>query len=112
LQGSIAKGPYGLLSVYRSTDDGLAWENTWRATPDTVLQAALGSPVATGADTLLVYSAATGTYESRDGGRTFRRSPRQLSGEVTWTRGGYLAKAGGGYQLSADGTTWRTFGIR
>lgn len=112
LQGSIAKGPYGLLSVYRSTDDGLTWTNTWQATPETVLQAMLGSPVVTADGTLLVYSAAEGTFESADGGRTFTKAGQQLPGEVTWTRGGYVAKVKGhAYAISADGVEWRTFEI-
>ncbi|MFI7679020.1 hypothetical protein [Actinophytocola sp. NPDC049390] len=112
LQGSIAKGPYGLLAVFRSTDGGVTWTNTWRATPKTVLQAMLGAPVATDDGRLLVYSAATGTYESGDG-RTFTRSDRRLPGEVLWTRGGYVAKRGPhAYAISTDGLTWRDFDIR
>jgi len=112
LQGSIAKGPFGLLAVFRSTDGGRTWTNTWRATPDTVLQAMLGIPVATDDGRLLVYSAATGTYESSDGGRTFAKARQQLPGEVMWTRGGYVAKrANHGYAISTDGVDWRTFEI-
>jgi RNA polymerase sigma-70 factor (ECF subfamily) len=113
LQGSIANGPIGLLAVFRSTDGGQSWTNPWRATPDTVLQAVLGGPVATADGRLLVYSAATGTYESRDDGRTFTKAARQLPGPVTWTRGGYVAEGqDGGYAISADGIDWRTFEIR
>jgi hypothetical protein len=112
LQGSIAKGPFGLLAVFRSTDGGATWTNPWRATQDTVLQAVLGSPVATADGRLLVYSATTGTHESRDGGRTFTRSGQRLPGEVQWTRGGYVAERGQhAYAVSADGIRWRDFRI-
>ncbi|GAB1512457.1 sialidase family protein [Actinophytocola sp. KF-1] len=112
LQGSIAKGPFGLLAVYRSTDGGVTWTNTWRATLATVLQAMLGSPVATDDGRLLVYSAATGTYESADGS-TFMKSLLRVPGEVQWTRGGYVAKRGPhAYAVSTDGLTWRNFEIR
>lgn len=113
VQGSIGRGPFGLLAVHRSTDGGLTWTNTWSATADTVLRATLGSPVATAGGRLLVYSAATGTYESTDGGRTFAKAARQLPGEVTWTRGGYVAKLPDtGFAISADGDEWRPFEIR
>lgn len=112
LQGSIAKGPYGLLAVFRSTDGGVTWTNTWRATPKTVLQAMLGSPVATDDGRLLVYSTTTGTHESSDG-RTFTRSELRVPGEVEWTRGGYVAKRGPhAFAVSTDGLTWRNFDIR
>ncbi len=112
VQGSIAKGPYGLLAVFRSTDGGATWTNTWRATPTTVLQAMLGSAVATDDGRLLVYSTTTGTHESTDG-RTFTRSEVTVPGEVQWTRGGYVAQRGPhAYAMSADGITWRNFEIR
>lgn len=111
LQGSIAKGPFGLLAVFRSDDGGVTWTNTWRATPTTVLQAMLGSPVATADGRLLVYTTTTGTHESRDG-RTFTGARQQVPGEVQWTRGGYVAKRGPhAYSVSRDGTTWRYFEI-
>ena len=111
MQGSIAKGPYGLLAVFRSTDGGATWTNTFRATPDTVLQAVMGTPVATSDGRLLVYSAATGTYESTDG-TTFTKAGHQLPGEVEWTRGGYVTKRGAHeYAVSADGIAWRDFRI-
>ncbi|MDQ3790805.1 MAG: glycoside hydrolase [Actinomycetota bacterium] len=112
LQGSIAKGPFGLLAVFRSTDGGVTWTNTWRATPKTVLQAMLGSAVATDDGRLLVYSATTGTHESTDG-RTFTRSEVTIPGEVQWTRGGYVAQRGPHtYAMSTDGIRWRIFEIR
>jgi photosystem II stability/assembly factor-like uncharacterized protein len=112
MQGAIAKGPFGLLAVFRSTDGGETWTSTWRATADTVLQAVLGTPVATADGRLLVYSAATGTYESRDGGRSFTKASHQLPGEVVWTRAGYVAKGDGhGYTVSRDGVEWRDFRI-
>lgn len=111
-QGSIAKGPYGLLAVFRSGDGGVTWANTWRATPKTVLQAMLGSPVATDDGRLLVYTTTTGTHESRDG-RTFTQARTQLPGAVQWTRGGYVAERGGhAYAVSRDGITWWDFDIR
>lgn len=111
LQGSIAKGPFGLLAVFRSDDGGVTWTNTWRATPKTVVQAMLGSPVATADGRLLVYTTTTGTHESRDG-RTFTRARQQVPGEVQWTRGGYVAKRGAhAYAVSRDGTNWRDFEI-
>ena len=111
LQGSIAKGPYGLLAVFRSTDGGVTWTNTWRATAKTVLQAMLGSPVATADGRLLVYTTITGTYETRDG-RRFTPSRARIPGEVRWTRGGYVAQRGAHtYAISRDGITWRDFTI-
>lgn len=110
-QGSIAKGPFGLLAVFRSDDGGVTWTNTWRATPKTILQAMLGSPVATADGRLLVYTTTTGTHESRDG-RTFTGARQQVPGEVQWTRGGYVAKRGvHAYAVSRDGISWRDFEI-
>jgi hypothetical protein len=111
MQGAIANGPFGLLAVFRSTDCGATWTNTFRATPDTVLQAMHGTPVATADGRLLVHSAATGTYESTDG-TTFTKAGHQLPGETVWTRGGYVTKRGAHeYAVSADGVEWRDFRI-
>jgi hypothetical protein len=107
-QGSIGHGPFGLLAAFRSTDGGASWSETWRATPETLLTAVAGSPLATPDGRLVLYSTTDGTYESTDG-RRFSPSDRQLPGPVTWTRAGYLAKvADDHYELSSDGLHWRT----
>ncbi|MFL6122788.1 hypothetical protein [Actinophytocola sp.] len=105
--GMIGSGPFGLLAVFRSTDGGLSWTQTWRATPDTVLKTVTGSAVATLDGRLLVYSATEGTFESTDG-RRFSRAADALPGPVAWTRAGYLAKVKDNeYDLSSNGgRTW------
>jgi hypothetical protein len=106
--GSIGVGPTGLLAIYRSTNKGVTWNSTWRATAVTVRQGVLGGTVTTADGDLLVYSTIEGTLVSGDG-RTFRRATHQLPGEVTWTRGGYLSRGSdNSFELSADGVHWRT----
>lgn len=110
--GSIGVGPFGLLAVYRSTNKGVSWTETWRGSQTNVLIAVDGSAVATNDGRLLIYSAVDGTLESRDG-RTFTRAKRQLLGPVTWTRAGYLAAGKNNrYELSSDGRKWRSFDVR
>jgi hypothetical protein len=108
--GRIGSGPFGLMAVFRSTDGGVSWTQTWRATPATLIQTVTGSAVATLDGRLLVYSATEGTFVSTDG-RQFSRSAEALPGPVTWTRGGYLAKVRDNeYDLSSDGgRSWSVF---
>ena len=110
--GHIGTGPYGLLTVYRSTDGGTSWTQTWRATPTDLLTAVAGSPVATSTGRLVLYSTTEGTVESEDGTR-FAPAARRLLGPVTWTRAGYLAEGEHNeYELSSDGLGWQAFTIR
>jgi hypothetical protein len=110
VRGAIGSGPFGLLAVFRSTDQGMSWTRTWYATPTEGLQGLAGSPIATADGRLIVYSTVDGPFESSDGGQTFTRSSLPLPGKVVWTRAGYLVlRPETGYDLSSDGLDWRTF---
>lgn len=111
VEGALGIGPFGLLAVFRSTDGGATWTRTW-ATAENGQSLAnfFGDPIVAENGRLIVHSTTEGTFESSDGGRTFVRAERQLSGEVRWTRGGYLLTVRPGvYELSADGVDWRRF---
>ena len=99
----------GLLGVWRSLDDGRTWTRTWTH-GDQWLPAPTHTPVAAGDGTLIV-SDGKATYVSTDQGTTFKPADRKVTGEVTWTRAGYLKANGTGFALSADGLSWREFTV-
>lgn len=100
----------GLLGVWRSVDDGRTWTRAW-SHGDQWLPAPTNTPIAAG-DGSLIVSDGNVTYVSTDQGSTFRPADKEVTGEVTWTRAGYLKAAGTRYALSTDGLTWREFTVR
>lgn len=100
----------GLLGVWRSADDGRTWTRTWTH-GDQWLPAPTHTPIAAG-DGSLIVSDGHVTYVSTDQGSTFRPADKEVTGEVTWTRAGYVKSNGDRFALSADGLSWREFTVR
>jgi hypothetical protein len=107
LMYAVASDSSTLLSVWRSTDDGKSWETTNDGSGGQ--PGLVGTPIAA-ADGTLIGSDGVTRYVSRDGGRTFRRDGT-ATGDVTWTRAGYLRTHGDEFALSADGLHWREFSV-
>jgi hypothetical protein len=112
-----AMEPRNLVAIFRSTDDGAHWTQTWRANggaPRTVG----GTAIVTADGGLLLAPEDVGpTYRSADGGASFAPmfdEPRLNS--VRRTRAGYLAVASdqplGSYLSSADGVHWSPVRVR
>ncbi|MEU1849530.1 sialidase family protein [Streptomyces sp. NPDC019990] len=105
----------GLLSLYRSTDDGRTWERVWRHRKGMEPRSILGVPVA-GADGSLTVHSEDGVWRSTDGGHSFtrRQGSGGPSGSVTTTSLGYLwadSFGAGSWRLSADGIRWASFNV-
>lgn len=97
----------GLVAVFRSTDGGRNWQRTWAFRPGREPRSSLSEILASDGS-LRVITETPGSYLSRDGGRTFAPVSGE-QGNVQHTRAGYLLTHNEtGYQLSADGLTWRT----
>lgn len=103
---ATATGAGGLVGVWRSTDDGQSWVRTWAREGKSNRVA--GWPIATEDGSLIITDGRT-THESVDLGHTFTPSDEPVTGQVRWTRAGYLRVNGGQYALSTDGRHWRSF---
>lgn len=99
----------GLLGVWRSLDDGKSWTRTW-SRGGQWLPAPADTPIAAG-DGSLIVSDGKVTYVSTDQGSTFRPADKKVTGQVYWTRAGYVRSIGAGFALSADGLSWREFTV-
>lgn len=102
----------GLLAIFRSTDGGRSWEQTWRPDADKAPRETWGHVVVADDGTLLI-NAAGGegrTYLSSDGGRTFTEVERRYNGGAYWVGTGWVATAAEAhhdYQFSSNGVDWR-----
>jgi BNR/Asp-box repeat protein len=86
-------GPYrGLTAIFRSTDHGQTWEQTWQApAKDNGRWLILAAPEVRPDGTLAVLTPDKKLHTSKDNGHTFQDSdltPESWPG--IWTRGGYL----------------------
>jgi photosystem II stability/assembly factor-like uncharacterized protein len=111
--GGEAQGsPPGLNAIFRSTDGGNTWEQTFQGGNGREPRSLLGYPVAA-ADGQLIIGAGSGlAWASQDGGHTFHELPSDtVSGIIRRTRGGYLASPSFGmsnvYKFSTDGVQWK-----
>jgi len=106
----------GLLAIFRSTDDGRSWEQTWHPDEDKAPRETWGQVVVANDGNLLI-NAVGGegrTYLSSDGGSTFTEVERRFNGGAYWTRIGWMAFAAEvhhGHQFSPDGIDWRELKI-
>jgi hypothetical protein len=102
--------PRSLVAIFRTTDGGTTWAQTWRS--DGNFPRTLGGALVTPDGALYIAPSDTGpSYRSRDGGVTFsavRGGPRLTS--IRRTRTGYLAvpqhAPPGQYLTSTDGAQW------
>ncbi|HEU5475129.1 MAG TPA: hypothetical protein VFV67_31170 [Actinophytocola sp.] len=100
----------GLLAIFRSTDGGQTWEQTYqrsRLEPRSVA----GVAVAAADGTLVVFTESGTQFNSADGGRTFTGG-KEVLGHVEWARGGYFARhsyPSNMYFWSPNGVYWTQF---
>ncbi|CAM3387789.1 hypothetical protein KIPE111705_05925 [Kibdelosporangium persicum] len=106
--------PADLLAIFRSTDGGVTWQQTWQAAEGKQPTSISGVPVA-GVDGKLRVSQyphrTDGVWTSADGGRTFTAEQNPNAAEVRLIRSGYLASRSdsastGEYLTSYDGIQW------
>lgn len=122
--GELPDVPVGLLAIFRSTNGGASWEQTWQAADGREPRGILGGVIPAPNGGLRLISIVGKPYVSQDGGRTFVEDTGAAKtnewqnwplGWVRWTRAGYLAhsmeSADNRYRLSADGQTWREFTV-
>jgi photosystem II stability/assembly factor-like uncharacterized protein len=101
----------GLLAIFRSTDGGRTWAQTWQAGRGQEPRSNAGVAVARADGTLTVIAESGVLYTSSDGGATFTSGPStQVS--VEWGRGGYLAHhtyPSNLFLWSPNGVSWTEF---
>jgi hypothetical protein len=116
---ALALGPLpnvdnGLVAVFRSTDGGVSWEQTWQAAAGREPRSLVGVAVAASDGSLLVHTELSEPYVSTDGGVSFVAGPATTS-TMEWTRAGYLYRPIAGpfnaYRLSRDGMHWTNLTI-
>lgn len=111
--GALPSESNGLLAVFRSTDGGRNWEQTWHPVDGKPPRRVMAHTVV-GADGSLRINGQDGKqYLSRNGGRTFTSVPAKYKGYAHWDRTGYVASGDtpSDLMLSADGVHWRTIRI-
>lgn len=109
--GQMSDVSNGLLGIFRSTDGGKSWEQTWRPAKEKFPRRVLDAPVAAPDGTLTINTPDDTTYQSRDGGKTFSRAKQRYSGYAFRLEDTYAAISTDKpmeVQLSADGLHWRT----
>jgi hypothetical protein len=110
--GQLPDVKNGLVGIYRSTNGGASWEQTWRATDNVPPRSIGGVAIVTVDGSLVIHTEVGQPFVSKDGGRTFRPdSTTPPAGYVRQTRAGYLAgpsvTASTEYRLSMDGVNWK-----
>ncbi|HEY7593260.1 MAG TPA: hypothetical protein VH969_08905, partial [Actinophytocola sp.] len=107
--GALPSESNGLLAVYRSTDVGRTWEQTWHPQTGKAPRRVISSTVVGADGSLTINAQDDKQYRSSDGGRTFTKVPAKYRGYAQWTRTGYIATGDGNSELMAseDGVHWR-----
>ncbi|MGH3757094.1 WD40/YVTN/BNR-like repeat-containing protein [Actinophytocola sp.] len=111
--GGMPDTSNGLLGVFRSTDGGRTWQQTWRPADDKQPRRVFGYMVA-GAEGLTINTPDGTAYLSRDGGRTFTETKRRYGDYAYRTGLGYVSVGSNSsrkVQTSVDGVHWRTFEV-
>ncbi|MCE7001689.1 hypothetical protein LWC34_02360 [Kibdelosporangium philippinense] len=107
--------PANLVVIFRSTDSGRTWQQTWQAAGGIQPTIISGVPVA-GTDGKLRISqypkVMDEVWTSADGGKSFVAEPSAHAAEMRWIRTGYLgiradSSTSGQYLVSYDGIGWK-----
>lgn len=103
----------GLLGIFRSTDGGHGWQQTWHPGDGKEPGQVYDSTIVGADGRLTISSRDDKLYESKDGGRTFTQVEARYTGYASRTRTGYIASplAQKGLLLSEDGVHWRKYEI-
>jgi hypothetical protein len=107
--GALPAQSNGLLGIFRSTDGGRTWEQTWRPRDGKMPRQVVPTTVVADDGSLTINGQDEKQYRSLDGGRTFTEVPARYQGYAERTRTGYIAsgEGGGSILVSDDGVHWR-----
>ena len=112
--GALPNTSNGLAAIFRSTDGGRSWQQTWQPADDKQPRRVYGGLVAGEDGALMVNTPEGKSYTSSDGGRTFHLMKRKFGDYAFRVRAGFVAGADDSsreLQLSPDGTDWRRITI-
>lgn len=109
--GQFGRRDQALLGIFRSTDDGAHWRQTWQTDGGAHPRDVGGVPVAGGDGAVFLVTAdGQRRYRSVDGALTFHRVILdEPIGWPRWTRAGYVARSGEHperWYLSSSGEQW------
>jgi photosystem II stability/assembly factor-like uncharacterized protein len=108
--GALPNVSNGLLGIFRSTDGGHTWQQTWQPADGRQPRRVYWSTVAGEDGTLTINTPEGDTFSSRDGGRTFTDVKRRYGDYGLRTRIGYVAvmtNSNRTVEVSEDGVHWR-----
>jgi hypothetical protein len=108
--GTLPDVSNGLLGIFRSTDGGQSWAQTWQPKEGKQPRRVFPSTVAGADGTLTINSTDGKMFLSRDGGRTFTETKQRYTDYAGRLRTGYIAGLDQSpleMATSSDGVHWR-----
>ncbi|HEV7651485.1 MAG TPA: sialidase family protein [Actinophytocola sp.] len=107
--GPLPNTSNGLAAIFRSTDGGRTWQQTWQPADGKEPRRVLQNPVPGENGSLTINTPASTTYTSGDGGRTFEPAKRSYGDYAYRTAGGFVSvstDASEAVDFSPDGIDW------
>ncbi|MET3806413.1 hypothetical protein ABIB25_003428 [Nakamurella sp. UYEF19] len=109
VNGQLEGVKNGLLALYRSSDNGSTWSQTWKAHGQAQPRAALGQLLVRPDGSFILFGETNPPLLSADAGLTYRPMTEASAWGLAWDSGATLVLNGPGLiRVSTDGVSWRT----